>query len=53
MEGGDDMLTYALQEATLNVYIASMRWVIPIMAAILLFRCIRPLLTFRREPEIW
>ena len=47
------MLTYALQEATLNVYIASMRWVIPIMAAILLFRCIRPLLTFRREPEIW
>ena len=36
-----------------NVYIALLRWVAPVIAAILLFRCIRPLLTFRREPEIW
>ncbi len=36
-----------------NILTAFMRWAAPIMAAILLFRCIRPLLTFRREPEIW
>lgn len=36
-----------------NVYIAVLRWVAPILTAILLFRCIRPLMTFRREPEIW
>ena len=39
--------------ALVNVYIAALRWIAPILAAILLFRCIRPLLTFRREPEIW
>ena len=37
----------------LSVYIAILRWVAPILAMILLFRCIKPLLTFRREPEIW
>lgn len=47
------MLTYAWQEASLNVYIAALRWIAPILAVVLLFRCIRPLLTFRREPEIW
>lgn len=36
-----------------NVLIAIMRWAAPILVAILLFRCIKPLLTFRREPEIW
>lgn len=36
-----------------NVYIAILRWVAPVIAAVLLLRCIRPLLTFRREPEIW
>ena len=36
-----------------NVYIAILRWVAPILTALLLWRCIRPLLTFRREPEIW
>ena len=35
------------------VYIAVLRWIVPILAAILLFRCIRPIISFRREPEIW
>ena len=40
-------------EIYINVFVAILRWVAPILAAVLLFRCIRPLLTFRREPEIW
>lgn len=36
-----------------NVFIAILRWVAPIITAVLLFRCVRPLMTFRREPEIW
>ena len=41
------------QPVYLNVYIAVFRWLAPVMIAVLLFRCIKPLLTFRREPEIW
>lgn len=36
-----------------NVYIGVIRWVAPLLAFVLLLRCIKPLLTFRREPEIW
>ena len=36
-----------------NVYITILRWMLPVLVAILLVRCIRPLLFFRREPEIW
>ncbi|MBQ6851436.1 MAG: FtsW/RodA/SpoVE family cell cycle protein [Oscillospiraceae bacterium] len=35
------------------VYIGFLRYIAPVLAVILLFRCIKPLLTFRREPEIW
>ncbi len=42
-----------LQATYANVYIAVLRWVAPILTVILLLRCIRPLLSFRREPEIW
>ncbi len=35
------------------VYIGIMRYLAPILALILLLRCAKPLLTFRREPEIW
>ena len=35
------------------VYIAALRYAAPILAFVLLFRCLKPLLTFRREPEIW
>ncbi len=37
----------------LHVLIAILRWAAPVIAALLLVRCIGPLLTFRREPEIW
>ncbi len=42
-----DLVTYA------NVFYAIMRYAAPVMAAILLLRCAWPLLTHRREPEIW
>ena len=37
----------------LYVFQSVVRYILPILAGLLLFRCIRPLLTFRREPEIW
>ncbi len=36
-----------------NVFHGIMRYAAPIMAIILLLRCAWPLLTYRREPEIW
>ncbi len=51
-----DGIITALQGANptyLNVLLAVLRWAAPILAAFLLLRCFRPLLTFRREPEIW
>ncbi len=41
------------QGTYVNVYIGILRWAVPVLAALLLIRCFRPLLTFRREPEIW
>lgn len=41
------------QNTYLNVFLGILRWLAPILAVVLLFRCIKPLLTFRREPEIW
>lgn len=41
------------QEPFVHVFTAVFRWLAPILIFILLFRCIKPLLTFRREPEIW
>ena len=35
------------------VYISIFRYVAPLLVILLLFRCIKPLLFFRREPEIW
>ena len=34
-------------------YLAALRYLVPILTLILLCRCSRPLLTFRRQPEIW
>ncbi len=42
-----DLVTYA------NVLQAVMRYGAPILAGLLLLRCAWPLLTHRREPEIW
>ena len=36
-----------------NVYISVFRWIAPVLVLIILFRSVKPLLTFRREPEIW
>ena len=36
-----------------NVLVGILRYGAPILALILLLRCLKPLLTFRREPEIW
>ena len=46
--------TLSVDRAALAVeYIGFLRWSVPVLAAVLLLRCILPLLTFRREPEIW
>ncbi len=36
-----------------HVLVGALRYAAPILAFILLMRCLKPLLTFRREPEIW
>ncbi len=41
------------QQTYVNVFLAVMRFTGPILALILLWRCCKPLLTFRKEPEIW
>ena len=47
------MLFSQAGDTYLHVYIRVMRYLAVILGAILLLRCARPLLTFRREPEIW
>ena len=41
------------QPVYLNVYIAVFRWIAPVLAFVLLLRCCGPLISFRKEPEIW
>ncbi|MBE6977502.1 MAG: FHA domain-containing protein [Ruminococcaceae bacterium] len=36
-----------------HVYLALMRYIGPVLVLLVLLRCVLPLLTFRREPEIW
>lgn len=36
-----------------NVYIGLLRYICPVLTFLLLLRCALPLITFRREPEIW
>lgn len=50
-----DILAYFYQanETYVQVFQAVLRYLAPILTAILLFRCIKPLVTFRRDPEIW
>ena len=42
-----------MQSTFFYVFVSLFRYIAPVMAAAILFRCVRPLLTFRREPEIW
>ena len=39
--------------AYVNVFQQILRYCCPLLTGLLLFLCIKPLLTFRREPEIW
>ena len=41
------------QENYAGSYVGVLRYAVPVLSAILLLRCVLPLLTFRREPEIW
>ena len=44
---------YMADESTIRVFQAILRYLAPILVALLLVRCVVPLLTFRRQPEIW
>ena len=41
------------RDTYVHVFIAIMRYLAPILCFVLLLRCGKPLLAFRREPEIW
>ena len=48
------LLSFLQDQAALgNAYIHILRYAAPAVAIFLLLRCIMPLLTFRKEPEIW
>ena len=51
----DDLIAALSQVASghIKTYLAILRFLIPIMAGLLIYLCGKPLLTFRREPEIW
>ncbi len=42
-----------VKEAYVDVYNGILRWAMPVLILVLIYRCAKPLLTFRREPEIW
>ena len=42
-----------LDQTYVRVFLAAMRYIAPVLAALLLWRCLKPLVSFRREPEIW
>ena len=42
-----------MDQTYLDVYIGFLRYAAPILTAFLLLRCALPLLTFKRQPEIW
>ena len=37
----------------MNVYIGLLRYAAPVLGFVLLWRCLKPLMFFKREPEIW
>ena len=41
------------KDTYVEVYIGILRYAVPALALILLWRCFKPLLWFKREPEIW
>ena len=51
--GGAFAALSGLDSTYLYVYQAIVRYAVPILSLLLLLRAVRPMLTFRREPEIW
>ena len=51
----DDLISAMSQVSPghIKTYVAILRFLIPILMGLLIYLCGRPLLTFRREPEIW
>ena len=50
----ENLLDALMQEQQLvDMVIHTMRYIVPLVSVLLLMRCILPLLTFRKEPEIW
>jgi len=41
------------KDSYVDVYIGFLRYAAPALAFVLLWRCLKPLLSFKREPEIW
>ena len=52
MEALYDYLSQA-KDVYINAYIGALRYAAPLIACFLLWRCLKPLLFFKREPEIW
>ena len=44
---------FQIDDTYVKLFLAAMRYVAPILAGIILLRCCKSLLTFRREPEVW
>ena len=38
------------KDTYVNVYLGILRYAAPVLAILLLWRCLKPLLTFKREP---
>ncbi len=47
------MMFSRVEDTYVYVYQAILRYLMPVLVGLLLYRTIKPLLTFRREPEIW
>ena len=44
---------FSMRVSWLDGYLAVLRILVPILILFLLYRCCKPLLTFKRQPEIW
>ena len=52
MEAMYEYLSHA-KDIYVNAYIGVLRYAAPLLAFLLLWRCLKPLMFFKREPEIW
>ena len=51
----EEMIQWLTQakDSYVDVYVSLLRYAAPVLAFIILWRCLKPLLLFKREPEIW